>query len=219
VITAKVANPAIAPVLRRSTARELDRWQGQRSTARPAGDVTGSNVGLPGLRAEWHCPGVKWPAASRRVVAAARRKRRTRRPGGGKIRIFLRVNCAFRRVCPTKTRRKRCHRVPSSRPPRRSDFPLLGVGLRRRGILIGHFGSVPIGEPTGKMSWNRAPFSPSDNAERLPPWRSTIMRQMASPNPIPSGFVVMNGSNMPLSRLGLIPGPESSTAMIIASGP
>jgi hypothetical protein len=36
---------------------------------------------------------------------------------------------------------------------------------RRLGILISHFGSVSL---TGKTSWNRAPFLPSDNAESLP---------------------------------------------------
>ena len=44
------------------------------------------------------------------------------------------------------------------------------------------------------------------------------MRQIASPNPMPCDFVVKNASNMLPNCFGSNPGPESSTATIIAFG-
>jgi len=45
----------------------------------------------------------------------------------------------------------------------------------------------------------------------LPPWFATKVEQMASPNPMPSGFVVKNGSNMRSWSAAEMPGPVSWT--------
>jgi hypothetical protein len=68
---------------------------------------------------------------------------------------------------------------------------------------------------TGSMSLNSAPLLPSDDAVSWPPCCSTIMQEMASPNPIPCDFVVTNVSNTLSRFFGSIPGPESCTERTI----
>ena len=59
-----------------------------------------------------------------------------------------------------------------------------------------HYAAKSAGPLAGKMMSNCAPPSRPDDASSCPPWRSTIIRQMAKPNPIPRALVVTNASNM-----------------------
>ncbi len=78
-----------------------------------------------------------------------------------------------------------------------------------------HRGEFPCGRTIRKT----APREWASEAESWPPWRSMIIRQIARPNPIPSGFVVTNASKT-LSRLSAsMPGPVSSTSTTIALSP
>jgi hypothetical protein len=54
----------------------------------------------------------------------------------------------------------------------------------------------------GKTSLNSAPLFPSEEAVSWPPWRSMMVRQIASPSPMPWGLVVTNASKMLSSRSG-----------------
>src|SRR3984893_19094941 len=85
---------------------------------------------------------------------------------------------------------------------------------RQQGTL-----APPAEDPIGRVNWNSAPLLPSDDAVSRPPWLSTIMRQMASPNPVPSAFVETNALNTFSNCLGSIPGPESCTDTAISSRP
>lgn len=69
--------------------------------------------------------------------------------------------------------------------------------------------SVP-GFIVGNRMLNTDPSWPSEEAQILPPWASTIDRQMDSPIPMPSDFEVKNDSKIRLSWFGSIPVPESS---------
>ena len=71
----------------------------------------------------------------------------------------------------------------------------------------------------GSVISNRAPPSGSDATDSVPPCCSTIILQIARPNPVPVAFVVTNGSNMTAIFLASIPGPVSSTEMTSASEP
>ena len=65
-----------------------------------------------------------------------------------------------------------------------------------------------VADAIGRTNWNNAPFLPSDDAVRWPPCCSMIMRQIASPNPIPCDLVVTNAVNMRSNFSGSIPGPD-----------
>jgi hypothetical protein len=54
----------------------------------------------------------------------------------------------------------------------------------------------------GETTRNVAPFLPSDDTVSCPPWHSTIVRQIASPSPIPYGLVVTTAAKMSFSCSG-----------------
>ncbi len=56
-----------------------------------------------------------------------------------------------------------------------------------------------------------APPRTEFSAHKRPSCASTMLRQIASPIPVPSGLVLKNGSNMRCAISGAIPGPRSST--------
>jgi hypothetical protein len=67
--------------------------------------------------------------------------------------------------------------------------------------------------PRGKMTWKTDPCGIALAAVMRPPCDSTIDRQIDSPIPIPSAFVVKKTSKIRFSSSGLMPVPESSTDM------
>ena len=75
--------------------------------------------------------------------------------------------------------------------------------------LIARYG-IERCPPAGIASSKKEP-SDSDLTINLSPDLATKVEEMASPNPIPSGFVVKNGSNMRTRSSAEIPGPESWT--------
>src|SRR5207247_10971615 len=73
--------------------------------------------------------------------------------------------------------------------------------------------SHAAGAPTsGKMKWKVAPPPALFVAQMTPPCASMIDRAIASPIPMPSRFVVKNGSKICSWESPRSPGPESSTA-------
>src|SRR5260221_2203378 len=80
-------------------------------------------------------------------------------------------------------------------------------------------GQEPFGAAVGTMNWKTAPRGDCGDAQRRPPWASTIDRQIDSPMPMPLGFVVKKGSKRRSMVSGASPGPESSTAISTAPGP
>src|SRR6266852_1010402 len=71
-------------------------------------------------------------------------------------------------------------------------------------------GVLPSGT-TGKATSNVEPLGLASARTRLPACLSTIVRQIARPNPIPARLVVKNASNMRLWSCGWIPAPVSWT--------
>jgi hypothetical protein len=65
--------------------------------------------------------------------------------------------------------------------------------------------------PTGIASSKMEPSESDLISLNLPPRFVTKVEEMASPNPIPPGFVVKNGSNIRSRSSAEIPGPESWT--------
>src|ERR1700754_901375 len=65
--------------------------------------------------------------------------------------------------------------------------------------------------PTGNAISKMEPSESDLTNLNLPPWFATKLDEMASPNPIPSGFVVKNGSNIRSWSSAEIPCPESWT--------
>src|SRR3546814_3073770 len=70
-------------------------------------------------------------------------------------------------------------------------------------------------DSTGNVKMNFAPCGSFLSAHRRPPCNSTIERQIASPIPIPSRFVVTNGSNILSSDS--IPPPRSLLSVCTTS--
>ena len=68
--------------------------------------------------------------------------------------------------------------------------------------------ALPI---TGTVKRTSAPCGARGDTHKRPPWASTIDRQMASPMPRPSGFVVKKGWNMRSATAGSSPAPVSFT--------
>src|SRR5689334_22101974 len=64
----------------------------------------------------------------------------------------------------------------------------------------------------GKVNLKAAPFGDRCDPQKLPPWASTIDRQIQSPMPIPFGLVLKNGSKIRLAMDGSSPGPVSARA-------
>ena len=65
--------------------------------------------------------------------------------------------------------------------------------------------------PAGIASSKTEPSDSDLTDLNLAPDPATKVEEMASPNPIPSGFVVKTGSNMRTRSSAEIPGPESWT--------
>jgi hypothetical protein len=68
-----------------------------------------------------------------------------------------------------------------------------------------------LASPTaaGNVNWKTAPFGRFGDAHSWPPWASTIERQIDSPIPIPSGFVVKKASKSRSFGAKSSPRPES----------
>src|ERR1700722_19177352 len=64
----------------------------------------------------------------------------------------------------------------------------------------------------GAVNWKTVPHGTRGDAQKRPPWDSMIDRQIESPMPMPSGFVVKKGSKMRCAIAGSSPGPVSPTA-------
>ena len=79
------------------------------------------------------------------------------------------------------------------------------VDDRRIGIHAGCAGA------SGRVKEMIAPPPGAFSACILPPWVSTIVREMASPSPIPVALEVTKASNTRGSSSGGMPGPESLT--------
>ena len=70
------------------------------------------------------------------------------------------------------------------------------------------FDAVERCPPTGNASSKMEPSESDLTSLNLPPWFAIKVEEMASPNPMPPGFVVKNGSNMRSRSAAEIPGPE-----------
>jgi hypothetical protein len=84
------------------------------------------------------------------------------------------------------------------------------------GALLTHL-VRSVADAIGTANSNKAPVLPSDEAVRWPPCCSMIMRQIASPNPMPWDLVVTNAVKMRSNFSGSIPAPESYIATATAS--
>ena len=74
---------------------------------------------------------------------------------------------------------------------------------------VGHLARGPAA-PAGS-SERFAPPPARFSADSWPPWASTIVREIASPIPMPPCLVVKNGSKICFRTSGRIPGPLSET--------
>jgi len=83
---------------------------------------------------------------------------------------------------------------------------------------MGRFDHLVAGK-IGKATRKIEPRGWADDAVSSPECRSMIIRQSASPNPIPWDFVVTNASKMFFACFVSTPGPESSIDRIILSSP
>jgi hypothetical protein len=73
----------------------------------------------------------------------------------------------------------------------------------------------PIGKATSKIE----PRKSVSVSRSLPPWLSTIVRQIDSPSPVPVVLVVKNGSNILSLSFAPIPGPVSRMETEISEFP
>src|SRR5262249_31471322 len=87
-----------------------------------------------------------------------------------------------------------------------------------KAVSHGSFGHLVAGK-IGKAMWKIEPRGWAGAAVSSPECRSMIIRQSASPNPIPWDFVVTNASKMFFACFGSIPRPESSIDRMILSSP
>jgi hypothetical protein len=71
--------------------------------------------------------------------------------------------------------------------------------------------------PVGRITRKRRAVRVYWGDRNFPLCRSTIILQIASPNPIPRGLVVTNASKTTPALLGSMPGPVSSAVRTIAS--
>src|SRR6185369_6382819 len=71
-----------------------------------------------------------------------------------------------------------------------------------------------VSEAAGSVNWKTAPWGELEVAQRRPPWDSMIVRLIARPMPIPSGFVVKKASNTRSRFAGSSPSPVSRTVTI-----
>src|SRR5260370_1178298 len=123
-------------------------------------------------------------------------------------------------------RRHRLHHAPH---PRRLpedlavgdllDEPAAEVGVR---FLVVHHqhGPVPLhGRDTGSLIRTSVPWPTRLCTVSVPPWRSTTERAIDMPSPVPSVFVVKNGSNARARTSSVMPTPVSSivTASVAVS--
>ena len=71
------------------------------------------------------------------------------------------------------------------------------------------------------VNWKSVPWGMPGEAQRRPPWASTMLRHIDSPMPMPVDLVVNNGSKMRLRMASSIPVPESLivTSTLPASPP
>src|SRR6185369_14678410 len=81
-------------------------------------------------------------------------------------------------------------------------FDQLLYSRAHRRVVIDHeyklvcFLHQPLPLPTGTVNCIVAPLSSFGEAHSVPPWASTIVRLIESPRPMPSAFVVKNGSKI-----------------------
>src|ERR1043165_9065714 len=122
------------------------------------------------------------------------------------------TRCEVRPFVLQKLLRRRKRRHPESH---RSDETLQRLAYRL--IVVDHEHNRIIAHDVrsalvGKVNWKTAPRGEFAVAQRRPPCASIIVRLIASPIPMPSGFVVKNASNTLSSLAGSSPSPESLTA-------
>src|SRR5262245_54964490 len=72
--------------------------------------------------------------------------------------------------------------------------------------------AVTGGPSTGRRRVNRDPLPGSLCTSIVPPWASTILRVVGSPNPLPSARVEKNGSKIRARTASVIPTPVSVTS-------
>ena len=140
-----------------------------------------------------------------------RRVDHARRSGGA-------MRCAAASLAPAKDQempiglcasRGGCEDVPQ-RPRRRRTHPL------RRMMLRPDSRRLPC--ESGSSIATVVPNALVLSMEMLPPCAAAIRRAIASPSPVPSGFVENNGSPARARTSGLIPAPWSRTVTVSPRG-
>src|SRR5712692_6682202 len=114
-------------------------------------------------------------------------------------------------------------------PHARRGADRVALGLQRQAEAVGdrflvvhhQHGPVPLhGRDTGSLIRTSVPWPTRLCTVSVPPWRSTTERAIDMPSPVPSVFVVKNGSNARARTSSVMPAPVSSivTASVPVSG-
>src|SRR5260370_564078 len=113
-------------------------------------------------------------------------------------------------------------------PHARRGADRVALGLQRQAEAVGdrflvvhhQHGPVPLhGRDTGSLIRTSVPWPTRLCTVSVPPWRSTTERAIDMPSPVPSVFVVKNGSNARARTSSVMPAPVSSLVTASRPGP